>query len=270
MKKSVLIFLVMFSLLMIMSVATSILPPSIKINCELMDLTCLNEDCTEYIDDHNQVIQNISDDYYRLARLGDNIVYIDTQIQHIYYPTYTHQNKTYKAGQTYELLTIDENISKKIINVVDKICVEDIKALQDEIGAWSYAWGYMGIEPYTAEKENELVEYNSKLTSCHYYQYSKKENWLVISNKKRDYCYQEDTLAFSLTTTRLNRSKFISHIKDLKTQGLIAQSEYNKYAVQASLVAIKDFNTRFFYLPILIVLVVIVLITIYFVDKKKS
>jgi hypothetical protein len=49
--------------------------------------------------------------------------------------------------------------------------------------------GNLIFEPYSSDRESELIKSKNSYGNCYYEDYKKVGNWLVVTENSRDYCY---------------------------------------------------------------------------------
>lgn len=265
MKKFLLILLSVFSLLLIQGVsACSMARPTIYFECSIKEdifvnnITCFNENCTDYVGTtygSTHLYRNISGRLSRVASLENNRIWIDPE-------------------------DVRENYYADLFDLLNEICIEDLSPIKADF--YEQFEGddpsmFLSFKPYSDEDEQLLIIGNSKLERCHYSDYSRVEDWLVSRSKVRDYCYLVSEVPCCLCPYyTLDRSKFISHLKELRSDDVITQAEYSEFVKIANKETFNEFLNRTTYNPIkslviiIAILVAIVIGVVFVVKKRKS
>ena len=87
--------------------------------------------------------------------------------------------------------------------------LDDIKpALQQEIEEPRALY----FEPYSMERETELIEDQLSYGNCNYPVYEKVGDWLVLDSTKRDYCYMSGGGGGMCPSTVISHTKFLGFL----------------------------------------------------------
>ena len=156
--------------------------PTVIIKCDIEDslfqqnTTCLIDDCSV----------NISKNQYGILYLNiqDSIIYINERYGIQFHGFYRQE---------------DTSIYSEYLPYLDSVCVENLNDIKptfvQEVQKWMstkkgyFLGGNLIFEPYSTDRESELIESKNAYGNCHYEDFEKVGNWLVVTETCRDYCH---------------------------------------------------------------------------------
>jgi len=187
MMKKLLLFTILFVFALSLSnsvFACSPAPQTVVIKCDIkdslsqQDTTCINDDCSVNVskNQYDELYLNIADSRDR--------IYINERYGIQFYGFYRQD---------------DSSSYSELLPYLDSVCVEDLKDItpifDQEVQNWMstkkeyFLGGNLVFEPYSADRESELIESKNAFGNCHYEDFKKVSNWFVVTETSRDYCH---------------------------------------------------------------------------------
>jgi hypothetical protein len=109
-----------------------------------------------------------------------------------------------------------------IISSFDKICEENIDDLKPILYQVTKNWSlgsrgnsassHLIFEPYSKERESELIKSKNNYRNCYYEDYKKVGNWLIISGEIREYCYMSGGGGGMCPRAKMSHTKFVGFL----------------------------------------------------------
>lgn len=185
--KKLLLFTILFVFALSLSNSVWACSPAetaVSIKCDIEDslfqqnTTCLIDDCSVNIsiNQNRELHLNIPD--------SRDIIYIDETYGIQFYGFYREE---YTSNYSH------------LLPYLDSVCVENLKDIEPtfakEVQNWmttkkgNFLGGNLIFEPYSTDRESELIESKNAYGNCHYEDFEKVGNWLVVTQTSRDYCY---------------------------------------------------------------------------------
>ncbi len=184
--------------------ACSIERSTIFLKCDIkdslfqQDTTCLKSDCSI----------NVSKNQYGELYLDIQDLRIGSRINEKYgIKFYGFYNRE------------DTSSYQQLLHYLDSICVENINDIKPiftrEVQNWmltdkgAFLGGNLIFEPYSKDRESELIESKNKYSNCYYEDSKKIGDWFVITETSRDYCYLTDGGGGMCPSTTTSYTKFL-------------------------------------------------------------
>ena len=164
--------------------ACSPAPQTVVIKCDIKDsllqqnTTCLNDDCSVNVskNQYGKLFLNLQDSRDRM--------YINEMYGIQFYGFYQKE---------------DMPNYQQLLSYLDAVCVENLNDIKptfiQEVQNWMstkkgyFLGGNLIFEPYSSDRESELIENKNAYGKCNYEDFKKVGNWFVVTGTSRDYCY---------------------------------------------------------------------------------
>ncbi len=158
--------------------------PTVVIKCDIEDsffqqnTTCINDDCSVNVskNQYGELYLNVQDSRDR--------IYINERYGIQFYSFHRQE---------------DTSSYSQLLPHLDSVCVENLKDIEpiftQEVQNWMstqkgyFLGGDLIFEPYSIDRESELIESKNAYGNCHYEDFKKVGNWFVVTETSRDYCH---------------------------------------------------------------------------------
>jgi hypothetical protein len=94
-----------------------------------------------------------------------------------------------------------DTTGEEIISVFAKVCEDDfdkiIPVFEQKYQTWlddyeTHLSNDLKLEPFSPSREANLIDRRNDLLECHYEEFEKVDNWLIITRATRAYCYIQE------------------------------------------------------------------------------